>query len=82
MPASFLVDLPDSVTLNAGYSRVPDAGQRVPLVLEVAEVMQPVLNDRTADRGAELLVAHRHDDSEHRIFRIQLAVAEIGAEQS
>src|SRR5690349_13287382 len=60
----------------------PDAGVRRPLVFEVAEIVQLVLDDRSADRGAVLLNADRDDLLGDRVGRVETAALKVTAEQT
>ena len=70
------------VDVELGVRGVEDEGPRLALVFEVAEVVQFVLHERTAEHGAELLVVDRLDTVQHRIRRVEAAVAEIASHQA
>ena len=62
--------------------RVPDARARLALVLEVPEEVQLVAQDRTAERERDLLVVDRHHAVQHRVLRVEPAVAEVAADRA
>ena len=62
--------------------RVPDRCDRLVLVVEVAEEVHLVLADRTAEGRRPLLIRIRHDDVQHGIGLVELAVAEVAHEGS
>ena len=68
--------------LNVGYGVVQTLVARLPLVLEVAEVVQLVLDDRAADRRAVLLNADRDDAVRDRILGVEAAALEVAAEET
>src|SRR5215510_4577900 len=67
---------------NGSLLRRPDAGPRLTLVLEVAEVVQFVSDDGTADRCAVLLNADGDDAICDRIVGVEAASQEIAAEDT
>ena len=67
--------------LNFGYGVVQTLALGVVFVLEIAEVVQPVPQNRTADRRAELPVLDRHDFVSQRIGALKRLLAEIAPEQ-
>ena len=74
---------PSASTLNAGIRRVPDARLRLALVLVVGEVVQLVLDDRAAERRAELLVRRSARRGCSTGFSaLNSAVAEVAAERA
>ena len=60
----------------------PDRGQRLALVFIVAEEMQLVLDDRAAQRAADLLILVGQDAFQHRVGRVPRAVAEVADERT
>src|SRR6266550_9386561 len=62
--------------------RVPDGGQRLVLVLVVPEEVQLVAHDRSANRGAVLLVLVRQHYAQDGIRLVPAAVAEVADKRS
>src|SRR2546428_458526 len=78
------LDVSDAVQLDVefGIPRLPDGGQRLTLVFIIGEEVQLVLYDRAAQGHAGLLIRVRKDAMQHRVFRVELAVAKVTEERS
>ena len=67
--------------VEGGIRSGPHARARLPLIFEVAEVVQLVLDDRTADGGAVLLNADGNDAVRDRIVGVEAAALEVAAKE-
>src|SRR4029078_12232619 len=78
------VDVPDAAQrdVESRIRRIPDRGQRLALVFVVGKEVQAVLQDRTAERPADLLVRVGQHLLQHRIRGVELAVAEVADQRS